>query len=255
MDWDIELQHLTNELGPAMQREIESSITDVERRARLRIRTSSVAVGPTGILGASPPLHEYCAAYVPNLKASDVDDIQYHLIAAGKQAVVLSGRKLQWPIVRVGDKELPIALFDESALGKSFADLGDLPRRMDIYVSRLRAEGADVFMVDSGSALHLFSDLLTPFLGARLVATRLYPAVTLRNNVVVSNNENGWNVVYRPLLLVGSQSGLGGPGSPVSGVMRPGTYIFGITKSGQPALWDSTSWNIPQRNTIHVPLP
>lgn len=255
MDWDDEIRVVTTQLGPSVRREIELSVADLGRHTRSMVRTGAEVSRPRGILGASPSLYEYCSGYAPNLRPSDLDDIQSDVLAAGEQAAVLTGHGTQWPVVRLGDNELLVALFDESALGPDYVNLGDLPGRVDAYVRRLRAAGTEVFMADPAAAVLMYSNLLTPFLGARLAAARLYPAVALSNNVEVSNTKNGWNIVYRPLLLRRAQMGLGGPGSPVKGYIRPGTYLFGIIKGGQPAQWDTTSWSVPRPNTIHVPLP
>jgi hypothetical protein len=256
MDWDSEFSSMTTRLAPGVRHEIDLSFASFENLAPTALTTRVKTITPAGILGASPPLHKYCAAYVPNVKESYVNDIQKDLLAVGKQAMTLTGRKMQWPVARLGNKEIPVALYEKLVLGPDYADFSDLPQRVDAYVGRLQAAGIDVFMADPRLALHLFSDLLTPFLAVRLAATSLYPAVSLSPNVTVSNTQNGWNVVYRPELLLGVQKGLGGPGSPVKGYIRPGTYVFGIVKGGQPAQWDDqTSWDIPRQTTIHISLP
>lgn len=255
MDWDIELNDLTTKLGAAVRRDVESSFASSRDRAPWKMRNPTVGIRPSGILGAEPSLQEYCRGYVPSLRDTDVDDVQADLLAAGEQALILSSREIQWPVARLGGNNLPIALFDKSALGASYIEFGELRSQIDDYVGKLREGGVEIVMADPGSALLMFTDAMIPFLGTRLLAARLYPAAALSNNTEVSNTQNGWNIVFRPSFVPNTERGLGGPGSPVKGYIRPGTYLFGVKKSGSPTQWDTTIWSVPQRNTIHVPLP
>ncbi len=250
MDWDSEFEYLTSTLRPAIYKGVDSSISDVMRYAHSRAKSRSPVIH--GILG-NKALPEYCLYYVPDLGPSDVADIQDDLLAAGKQAVILTRCEAQWPVARCAGLDLPIVV---SAKPGRRNDYGEFIDQMNGQVAHLRRDAAiDISMVDPTAALHLFANALIPFLGARLLAARLYPATELRNNVVVRNNEDGWNIVYRPSYRPNVQRALGGPGSPVQGLMPAGTFVFGITKDGLSAQWDTSTWSVPQYNRINVPLP
>jgi hypothetical protein len=94
---------------------------------------------------------------------------------------------------------------------------------------------------------------LAHFLGARLLQSSSRTNSVAAPNVEVQNTQHGWEVIYSPAYL-SRQNAFGGPSTPVTGYVSPGTYRFGIAKPGE-VIWDQTHWNIPASNRIFIPIP
>jgi hypothetical protein len=91
------------------------------------------------------------------------------------------------------------------------------------------------------------------FLGARLLESSSLTDGATAPNIEVQNTQHGWQVIYSPAYL-SHRNGLGGPSTPVKGYVSPGTYRFGIAKSGE-VIWDQTHWNVPTSDPIFIPIP
>jgi hypothetical protein len=94
---------------------------------------------------------------------------------------------------------------------------------------------------------------LATFLGVRLLESWSLTSEAMAPNVEVQNTQHGWQVIYSPAYL-SHRNGLGGPSSPVKGCVPPGTYRFGVAKSGE-TIWDQNHWSVPTSNSIFIPIP
>jgi hypothetical protein len=245
-----EAQQLISTIRPIIQHGIETSIVKIEDFPRRRLRIDKLLDPSAEPVAELSDIVGYCLATVPEPESFFTADIKNDLIAAGQQALVLNALHMPWPVATFGDDVLPISLFPNAEGEATALDFGNVAELTEIYGAPFRAAGADIIMMAPADALRTLTVPLTRFMCQRLAFGGGPPAP----NITVSNTQNGWQIIYRPAGLPGRRHGLGGPSSPVSGFVAPGTYMFGISK-GPTEQWDLTTWLVPPANNIFLPLP
>lgn len=235
--WGVQMQSFS--LSPAelsfvsqygqMIDDIISDLTDLHRQISITIY-NNLRRSEDNIISRISPL------------ANFTQDIEYDLRSIMHQMYDLRYSGLPAPIINFEGEPVPVLLtvIERSKFDGTLASLGYLT-------------SAGYAIADTDQAIRILSGPLTKFLAVRAMQTTNTAASAQTPNVTVTNNADGWQIVYSPYYQ-STEKGFGGPSSPVSGYLNPGIFRFGIKKTGLPQ-WDTSSWTIPTSTNIYVPLP